>query len=113
MHLSICRQKSVLPSPLRGGVGGGGASCEAEFRPLERRADTPTPNPLPAGGRGLCAALLTLLPTAVLAHPGDHSTMSLAQGMHHLFTEPDHLGMIAAVAAVAAGGWIMRTRRAR
>ena len=54
-----------------------------------------------------------LTPTLALAHPGDHWTMSLAQGMHHLFTEPDHLGMIAAVAAVAAGGWIMRTRRAR
>ena len=46
-----------LPSPLRGGAGGGGASSEAPIgvrRTIRRlTADTPTPNPLPARGRGL------------------------------------------------------------
>lgn len=41
-------------------------------------------------------AALTLLPSAALAHPGDHRTA----GLWHLLTEPDHLAMIAAAAAV-------------
>jgi hydrogenase/urease accessory protein HupE len=39
---------------------------------------------------------LTLLPSAALAHPGDHH----ATGLLHLLTEPDHLAMITAVVAV-------------
>lgn len=39
---------------------------------------------------------LTLLPSAALAHPGDHH----ATGLLHLLTEPDHLAMIAVVVAV-------------
>lgn len=39
---------------------------------------------------------LILLPSAALAHPGDHH----ATGLLHLLTEPDHLAMIAAVVAV-------------
>lgn len=34
-----------------------------------------------------------LLPTAALAHPGDHR----ASILWHLLTEPDHLAMIAVV----------------
>lgn len=40
--------------------------------------------------------VLTLLPSAALAHPGDHH----ATGLLHLLVEPDHLAMIAAVVAV-------------
>lgn len=39
---------------------------------------------------------LILLPSAALAHPGDHHGM----GLTHLLTEPDHLAMITAVVAV-------------
>ena len=40
---------------------------------------------------------LVLFPTAALAHPGDHSGADLT----HALTQPDHLGMLAMVAAVA------------
>ena len=40
--------------------------------------------------------VLIVLPSAALAHPGDHHGVSLA----HLLTEPDHLAMITAVVAV-------------
>ena len=44
------------------------------------------------GGGGTAArmafAIALLTPTLALAHPGDHSTMTFAQGMRHLFTEP-------------------------
>jgi hydrogenase/urease accessory protein HupE len=42
------------------------------------------------------APALTLLPSAALAHPGDHN----ATGLLHLLSEPDHLAMLAAVVAV-------------
>jgi hydrogenase/urease accessory protein HupE len=42
------------------------------------------------------ATAVTLLPSAALAHPGDHHTT----GLWHVLTEPDHLAMIAAVVAV-------------
>jgi hydrogenase/urease accessory protein HupE len=40
--------------------------------------------------------LLSLLPSAALAHPGDHHAI----GLWHLVTEADHLAMLAAVVAV-------------
>ncbi|WP_200833917.1 hypothetical protein [Tabrizicola flagellatus] len=40
--------------------------------------------------------VLILLPSAALAHPGDHH----ATGLLHLLVEPDHLAMIAAAVAV-------------
>ncbi len=40
--------------------------------------------------------VLTLVPSAALAHPGDHH----ATGLLHLLTEADHLAMIAAAVAV-------------
>ena len=39
---------------------------------------------------------LTLLPSAALAHPGEHRTSNL----WHLLTEPDHLAMIGLAVAV-------------
>lgn len=44
--------------------------------------------------------ILTLLPAAAQAHPGDHQ----ASGLLHLVTEPDHLAIIAAVVAVLGYG---------
>jgi hypothetical protein len=40
--------------------------------------------------------LLALLPTAALAHPGDHR----ADGLLHFLSEPDHAALIAFGAAV-------------
>ncbi|HEV7384160.1 MAG TPA: HupE/UreJ family protein [Phenylobacterium sp.] len=58
-------------------------------------------------------AFALFAPTLALAHPGDHSAMGFAQGLHHLVSEPDHLAM-AALAVVAVGGWgLLRARRAR
>ncbi|EEW25354.1 hypothetical protein [Rhodobacter ferrooxidans] len=52
--------------------------------------------------------LLTLLPTAALAHAGDHSHV----GLFHLLTEPDHLAMLAvAVVAVALAVWWHKGRQ--
>ena len=53
------------------------------------------------------AALLLTLPSAALAHPGDHTGL----GLRHLLTEPDHLAMLAAVVVVAAV--ILRKLRSR
>ncbi|MCA2010827.1 hypothetical protein LCM17_04975 [Cereibacter sphaeroides] len=47
--------------------------------------------------RALPLALLTLLPTAALAHPGDHAQT----GWLHALTEPDHLLMLA-IAGIGA-----------
>lgn len=45
-------------------------------------------------------ALLALIPSAALAHPGDHSSAKIL----HLLTEPDHAAMIALGGAVLAYG---------
>ena len=47
---SLAALLRLVPSPLRGGGGGGGASSSSHGK---RSADSPTPNPLPAGGREL------------------------------------------------------------
>ena len=44
------------------------------------------------------ATLLCALPSAALAHPGDHSGL----GMRHVLTQPDHLAMIVGAVVVAA-----------
>ncbi len=50
--------------------------------------------------------VLMLLPSAALAHPGDHH----ATGLLHLLTEPDHLAMIALVVAVLGYAIYRRVR---
>jgi hydrogenase/urease accessory protein HupE len=62
--------------------------------------------------RVLFAAVL-LAPTAALAHPGDHTAMTVAQVAHHIATSPDH--MLEVVFAILMGvgeGWRIRRRRA-
>lgn len=51
--------------------------------------------------------LAVLLPTAALAHPGDHAHA----GLMHLLTEPDHLAMIAGAAVVVFAAWRLWVRR--
>ncbi len=60
-----------FPSPLRGGVRGGGAPPEAatgfwdRLQDHSRGADTPIPNPFPARGKGLFSlARRTLRPAS-------------------------------------------------
>lgn len=48
----------------------------------------------------LVAAALAILPTAAFAHIGDHSNMSLAEGLAHPFTGLDHM-----LAMIAVGLW--------
>jgi glycolate oxidase iron-sulfur subunit len=44
---SLAALLRLVPSPLRGEVGVGVQAASSPLSPLERRADTPTPNPLP------------------------------------------------------------------
>jgi hydrogenase/urease accessory protein HupE len=56
---------------------------------------------------------LVLAPTAALAHPGDHTAMTVAQVAHHIATSPDH--MLEVVFAILMGvgeWWRLRRRRA-
>jgi hypothetical protein len=46
------------------------------------------------------AAVLALLATPALAHPGDHSGLSLLGSLAHIALEPDHLIFAAATVAV-------------
>lgn len=57
-------------------------------------------------------ALLTLLPTAALAHPGDHSHSGFFTNLRHILTEPDHLAMLAAAAVAVAVVLYLRKGRA-
>jgi hypothetical protein len=51
--------------------------------------------------------LSLLVPSAALAHPGDHSTTAIL----HFLTEPDHLVMLAlGVAVVAYSVYKLRSR---
>jgi urease accessory protein len=54
----------------------------------------------PFTSKALFAAALVALPTAAFAHIGDHSHMSLAEGLAHPFTGLDHM-----LAMVAVGLW--------
>lgn len=56
--------------------------------------------------RSLTLAAL-FLPTAAVAHPGDHSHA----GLLHLLTEPDHLAMMAGAAAVLIVALRLRARK--
>jgi CDP-diglyceride synthetase len=55
---------------------------------------------------GMSGVLGSLAPTIAFAHEGDHEGMSLVEGARHLLTQPDHLAMLALLAAfVGFGGW--------
>jgi hydrogenase/urease accessory protein HupE len=56
-------------------------------------------------------ATLMAVTTVAKAHPGEHA-FSMAQSLFHLLTEPDHLAMMAAAAALAAVLWFKLRKRA-
>ena len=47
-------------------------------------------------------AVLAVLPSAALAHPGDHGAAGVFANLRHVLTEPDHLALLAVVVAVVA-----------
>jgi len=47
-------------------------------------------------------AFAALVPSAALAHPGDHSHAGVTANLRHLLTEPDHLAMLAAAVLAVA-----------
>jgi hypothetical protein len=54
-----------------------------------------------------------LSPTAALAHEGHHEHMGAGEAVRHLLTQPDHLAMLTALAAiVGAAAWGWRLTRA-
>ncbi|GAB4258746.1 MAG: hypothetical protein Kow0013_00840 [Pararhodobacter sp.] len=57
--------------------------------------------------RSLPLALIPVLPTAALAHPGNHGDT----GWLHALTEPDHLLMLALAGAVALAGYRILGRK--
>lgn len=59
----------------------------------------------------LSLGLLSISATSALAHPGVHD-FSFAGDLFHLFTEPDHLAMMAGGAALCYGFWRWRKARA-
>lgn len=64
--------------------------------------------------RRLLILLATLTPAAALAHEGHHETLSAAEALTHLLTQPDHqLELAGLVVAIVAGGWAWRRAKAR
>ena len=62
----------------------------------------------------LLAVVLLALPTLALAHPGDHSGLTLAQAAQHMLTQPDHLVTLALAVVLAGTGWgALKVWRAR
>lgn len=55
----------------------------------------------------VAAGLLALSTTTAFAHPGVHD-FSFVGSLYHLVTEPDHLAMMAGVAALGYGFWRWR-----
>ena len=62
--------------------------------------------------RTLFAAVL-LAPAVAFAHPGDHTTLTVAQVAHHIVTSPDHLlEVVFAILMILGEGWRIHRRRA-
>ena len=63
---------------------------------------------------GMSGMLGFFPPTLAMAHPGDHTAMTVAQVAHHIATSPDHLLEVGfAVLMVFGEGLRVRRRRAR
>jgi hypothetical protein len=58
-------------------------------------------------------AILLLAPTAALAHPGDHTAMSIAQVAHHIASSPDHVAELIMAGLMVVGLVIRQRRHAR
>ena len=102
---SAHRRESGDPGFFRcsGPNGSGGASRGSE-----------TQNTWVPAFAGMSGMLGFLTPTLAMAHPGDHTAMTVAQVAHHIATSPDHLLEVGfAVLMVFGEGLRVRRRRAR
>ena len=64
--------------------------------------------------RRLLPALLALAATPALAHEGHHETLTLAEQVRHLLSEPDHqLALAGLVVLAVTGGWFRRRAKAK
>jgi ABC-type enterochelin transport system permease subunit len=64
--------------------------------------------------RIVLTAALAAAPATALAHPGDHSGLTLAQAAQHMLTQPDHMAVLAMTVALAGAGWgALKVWRAR
>jgi hypothetical protein len=60
------------------------------------------------------AALAAVVATPALAHEGHHETMTTAEQVRHLLSQPDHQIALAGLVVLAVtGGWFWRRARAR
>lgn len=61
----------------------------------------------------LLTAAAALSPTLALAHPGEHGG-GFIHGLGHVLSEPDHLAVVFALAAlIGSGVWLRRVLRKR
>jgi hydrogenase/urease accessory protein HupE len=64
--------------------------------------------------RRILTAVAAFAPTAALAHEGHHETLTFAEQVRHLLTEPDHILAFAALVVLAVvGTWSWRRAKAR
>jgi hydrogenase/urease accessory protein HupE len=61
----------------------------------------------------IAALMLSLVPASALAHPGHENGGALGAGLRHLFTQPDHLALLAGPVALAVGLLVWLARRDR
>lgn len=62
----------------------------------------------------LLPAFAALIATPALAHEGHHETLTLAEQVRHLLTEPDHVLAFAGLVVLAVvGAWRWRRVRAK
>ena len=63
--------------------------------------------------RRILIAAAALAPTAALAHEGHHHTLTFAEQVRHLLTQPDHVLAFAGLVVLAvAGTWSWRRAKA-
>ena len=64
--------------------------------------------------RRILVAAATFAPTGALAHEGHHETLTFAEQVRHLMTQPDHFLAVAGLVVLAvAGTWSWRRAKAR
>ena len=63
--------------------------------------------------RRALTVLIFLAATPALAHEGHHETLTLAEQVRHLLSEPDHMLALAGLVVLAVvGGWSWRRLKA-
>jgi hypothetical protein len=85
------------------------AGTQAESRTPRARV-----GPRLRGDERWMGALLALFSTPALAHEGRHETLTVAEQVRHLLTQPDHILAFAGLVVLAViGTWQWRRAKAR